>query len=103
MNLATSLGLYAAVSRELCGELEWPGSEAFYSMATTFTASKLHAHFCVWAALAPGAANQAFNGTLRHQARFVGLRPHLPPRPRSLFLPNINSVCLCNHRPSKAS
>ncbi|MCJ1449059.1 MAG: hypothetical protein MMC23_009578 [Stictis urceolatum] len=61
MNLATSLGLYAAVSRELCGELEWPGSEAFYSMATTFTASKLHAHFCVWAALAPGAANQAFN------------------------------------------
>lgn len=62
MNLATSLGLYVAVSKEMGGgEIEWPGSEWFYTGFDSFTYSKLHAQFCLWAALEPRAANQAFN------------------------------------------
>jgi len=62
MNLATSVSLYAAVSQELGkGELEWPGSEIFYTRFDCFTSAKLHAQFCVWAALEPRAANEAFN------------------------------------------
>lgn len=61
MNLATSLGLYASVSAEMGRELEWPGSETFYTRFDCFTSSKLHAEFCVWAALEPKAANEAFN------------------------------------------
>lgn len=61
MNLSTPLALYAVVSKELGGQLEWPGSQSFYAMATTFTSSKLHADFCLWAAQEPKASNQDFN------------------------------------------
>lgn len=61
MNLATSLGLYAAVEKELGHQLEFPGSEEFYTRFDSFTYSKLHARFVVWAALEPKAGNQAFN------------------------------------------
>ncbi|KAF2838557.1 NAD(P)-binding protein [Patellaria atrata CBS 101060] len=61
MNLATSVGLYAAVSKELGNELVWPGSEEFYTKFDSFTSAKLHAQFVVWAALEPRAGNQAFN------------------------------------------
>ena len=61
MNLATPLALFAVVRRELGGAMPWPGSETFYHAATSFTDSKLHAQFCLWAALEPRAANQAFN------------------------------------------
>lgn len=62
MNLSTSLGIYAAVSKELNnGELEFPGSETFYNMFDCFTYSRLHAAFNLWAALEPGCRNQAFN------------------------------------------
>lgn len=62
MNLATSLGLYAAVTKELGGdEIVFPGSTAFYTKFDCFTSCKLHAEFCLWAALEPRAANQAFN------------------------------------------
>ena len=65
MNLTTSIGLYAAVQKELGNdnELEWPGCEKFYTGFDTFTCSKLHAQFCCWAALEPKARNQAFNVT----------------------------------------
>jgi hypothetical protein len=61
MNLGTALGLYAAVAKELDTELVSPGSERFYVGFDSFTCSKLHARFCVWAALEPRAAGQAFN------------------------------------------
>ncbi|KAK3955722.1 hypothetical protein QBC32DRAFT_22854 [Pseudoneurospora amorphoporcata] len=61
MNLASGLGIYAAVNKELGRDLEFPGSETFYTKFDSFTSSKLHAQFCVWAALEPKAANQAFN------------------------------------------
>lgn len=61
MNLSTALALYAAVNRELGGELEFPGSETFYTRFDSFTSSKLHAAFSLWAILEPSAGNQAFN------------------------------------------
>lgn len=61
MNLSTAMALYAAVSRELGGELEFPGSETFYTRFDSFTSSKLHAAFSLWAMLEPAAGNQAFN------------------------------------------
>lgn len=61
MNLATSLGLYASVSKELGQDLTFPGSETFYTRFDCFTSSKLHAQFCLWAAREPKAANEAFN------------------------------------------
>ena len=61
MNLSNALGLYTAVTNELSTELIFPGSERFYVGFDSFTCSKLHACFCVWAALEPCAAGQAFN------------------------------------------
>jgi hypothetical protein len=68
MNLALSLGLYAAVSAELqrsgaerAEGLVFPGSEVFYTKYDCFTSSKLQARFCSWAALEPRAGNEAFN------------------------------------------
>lgn len=61
MNLASGIGIYAAVCKEMGQDLVWPGSETFYTKFDSFTCSKLHAKFCLWAALEPKAANQAFN------------------------------------------
>ncbi|KAI4142537.1 MAG: hypothetical protein L6R39_004898, partial [Caloplaca ligustica] len=61
MNLATSLGIYAAVSKELDGQLLFPGSETFYTSFDCFTYSRLHAQFSLWAAMEPKCSNQAFN------------------------------------------
>lgn len=61
MNLASGMAIYAAVNKELGRDLEFPGSETFYTKFDSFTNSKLHAQFCAWAALEPKAANQAFN------------------------------------------
>ena len=60
MNLATTLGIYAAVTKELGRDLVFPGSPAFYTKFDCFTSAVLHAQFCVWAALEPRAVNQAF-------------------------------------------
>ncbi|KAL2756650.1 hypothetical protein ACRALDRAFT_1062360 [Sodiomyces alcalophilus JCM 7366] len=61
MNLTTSLGIYAAVEKELGHDLVFPGSERFYSGFDSFTDAALHAQFCEWAALEPRAAGEAFN------------------------------------------
>lgn len=61
MNLSSSLALYAAINKELSGELEFPGSEKFYSLFDCFTHSRLHAQFNLWAAFEPKCSNQAFN------------------------------------------
>ncbi|KAK0737379.1 hypothetical protein B0T21DRAFT_392499 [Apiosordaria backusii] len=61
MNLASGLGIYAAVSKELGQKLAFPGAERFYSGFDCFTSSKLHAEFCEWVVLEEKARNQAFN------------------------------------------
>ena len=61
MNLASAIGLYATITKEMGQDLVFPGSPAFYTRFDTFTASKLHAQFVVWAAREPRAMNQAFN------------------------------------------
>ncbi|KAK5125158.1 hypothetical protein LTR85_000834 [Meristemomyces frigidus] len=63
MNLTSSLGLYAAVTKEMGAEFVWPGSPDFYTRFDSFTYSKLHAKFNLWAALeqSPKVSNQAFN------------------------------------------
>lgn len=43
MNLSTSLGIYAAINKEINQELPFPGAETFYTRFDTFTSSKLHA------------------------------------------------------------
>ncbi|KAK4144951.1 NAD(P)-binding domain protein [Dichotomopilus funicola] len=70
MNLATGIGLYVAVTKELNPNppdttkptpLPFPGSQIFYTRFDTFTSARLHATFSEWAITAPGATNQAFN------------------------------------------
>ncbi|KAL8674759.1 MAG: hypothetical protein Q9168_000843 [Polycauliona sp. 1 TL-2023] len=61
MNLATSIGIYAALCKELGGQLLFPGSETFYTCFDNFTYSRLHAQFNLWAAMEPRCSNQAFN------------------------------------------
>ena len=62
MNLATALGLYCAVSKMLPGsELPFPGSRANYLAFNCWTSARTHARFCLWAAHAPNAGNNAFN------------------------------------------
>ncbi|KZL74306.1 NAD dependent epimerase dehydratase family protein [Colletotrichum tofieldiae] len=61
MNLATSLGIYATIAKEFGKDLEFPGSETFYTKFDCFTSAKLHAEFCEWAVKEPKAANEAFN------------------------------------------
>ena len=100
MNLATSLGLYAAICAELNNDtknsdnnkppLPWPGSDRFYSAATTFTSSKLHAAFCLWAALEPRCSKQAFNVVNGDTETWENMWPRLAARfgctvPRNQF------------------
>ncbi|KAI8961198.1 NAD(P)-binding protein [Daldinia sp. FL1419] len=62
MNLATSLGLYCAVSKELEGsKLVFPGNKANYLAFNGWTSARLHAEFCLWAGKTPNANNQRFN------------------------------------------
>lgn len=61
MNLASSIGIYAAVSNEPDKDLVWAGSETFCTRFDSFTSSSLHTKFCLWAACEPRAANQVFN------------------------------------------
>lgn len=61
MNLATSLGIYATITKELGQDLVWPGSETFYTKFDCLTDSTLHAEFSLWAAEAKAAENEAFN------------------------------------------
>ena len=60
-NLVTALGLYCAISKELDGNLMFPGSDTFYTCFDCFTYAPLNAHFNLWAALEPECSNQMFN------------------------------------------
>jgi len=62
MNLATSVGLYAAISAAIPdSECPFPGSETFYTGFDSFTYAPLHAQFVLWAAMEPRCGNEAFN------------------------------------------
>ncbi|KAI0846162.1 NAD(P)-binding protein [Daldinia vernicosa] len=62
MNLATSIGLYCAVSKELEGsKLVFPGNKFNYLAFNGWTSARLHADFCLWAGKSPDANNQRFN------------------------------------------
>ena len=61
MNLSTSIGLYAVITKELKQPLIFPGSLRCYTGFDCFSGSKLHAEFNLWAALEPKCSNQAFN------------------------------------------
>ncbi|KAM0317622.1 hypothetical protein ACHAPQ_010935 [Fusarium lateritium] len=61
MNLATAVGIYAAVNKELGNDLAFPGSEYFYTGFDCYTDAALHARFCEWVVLESSAANEAFN------------------------------------------
>ncbi|KAL9122308.1 MAG: hypothetical protein Q9187_001136 [Circinaria calcarea] len=80
MNLATSIGLYAAISKELGGEMPFPGSETFYTRFDSFTSSRLHASFSLWAALEPKCSNQAFNVVNGEAESWQNLFPKLAKR-----------------------
>ncbi|KAF2427657.1 NAD(P)-binding protein [Tothia fuscella] len=77
MNLATSLGIYAAVTKELGEELTWPGSGRFYTGFDSFTDSTLHAQFCIWAAGEKRAENQAFNAVNGDVESYQNLFPKI--------------------------
>lgn len=80
MNLSTSLAVYASINKELGGELEFPGSEIFYSFFDCFTHSKLHAQFNLWAAEEPKCSDQAFNVVNGDAESWVNMWPKLAKR-----------------------
>ncbi|KAF9887794.1 hypothetical protein FE257_009600 [Aspergillus nanangensis] len=81
MNEATSIGLYCAVSKVLPGsELPFPGSKANYFTFNCWTSANLHAQFCLWAAVTPGAGNQIFNVMNGDTESFQNLWPRLAAR-----------------------
>ena len=80
MNLATSVAIYAAINRELSGELEFPGAETTYSLYDCFTSAKLHAEFNLWVAEKKEASNQAFNMVNGDAETWANLWPKLAER-----------------------
>lgn len=80
MNMATSLALYAAISAELSGELEFPGSQTFYNRFDCYTSAKLHAEFNLWAAMEKACENEAFNVVNGDQETWANMWPKLARR-----------------------
>jgi nucleoside-diphosphate-sugar epimerase len=63
MNLVTLIAVYAAISKELGLPLRFPGKSGAYNAVFQVIDADHLARAMVWSALAPGAANQAFNVT----------------------------------------
>lgn len=61
MNMGTTLAVYATICRETGKAFTFPGSQGQWNCLTNVTDALLLARQMEWAALAPGAANQAFN------------------------------------------
>lgn len=61
MNLATAVGIYAAINKEMGKDLTFPGGERFYKGFDCFTCAAYHAKFCEWVVLQSSTANEAFN------------------------------------------
>jgi nucleoside-diphosphate-sugar epimerase len=61
MNMAATLGAYAAICRETGRPFVFPGSPQQYEAAVDVTDGRIIAKHLLWAATEPGARNQAFN------------------------------------------
>lgn len=61
MNMGTTLAVYASICRETGRAFTFPGSTEQWNYLTDMTDALLLARQMEWAALAPGAANEAFN------------------------------------------
>ncbi|WP_423821041.1 SDR family oxidoreductase [Salinisphaera sp. SPP-AMP-43] len=61
MNMGTTLAVYATICRETGRPFTFPGTVEQWNYLTDLTDALLLARQMEWAALAPGAANQAFN------------------------------------------
>ena len=110
MNLVTSLGLYCAISKELDGNLMFPGSETFYTLFDSFTYSRLHADFNLWAALEPKCSNEAFNVVNGDAESWHNMWPklakrfhcHIPRNQFSVHVPDSESVMKLAEKPPLA-
>ncbi|KAI0839684.1 NAD(P)-binding protein [Hypoxylon sp. FL0890] len=81
MNLATTIGVYCAVSKELEGsKLVFPGNKINYLAFNNWTSARLHAEFCLWAGKTPGANNQRFNVVNGDTQSWQDLWPRLAAR-----------------------
>ena len=74
-NLVSSLGAYAAISRELGCALDFPGPGGAYRSLTQVTSIELLARAMAWMATEPDCANQAFNVTNGDVFRWSRLWP----------------------------
>ena len=63
MNMGTTLAVYASICKETGRPFRWPGSEAQWNGLSDVTDARVLAEQLIWAAITPGAANQAFNIT----------------------------------------
>ena len=76
-NLVSSLGAYAAISRELGCALDFPGPEGAYRSLTQVTSIELLARAMAWMTTEPACANQAFNVTNGDIFRWNRLWPRI--------------------------
>jgi nucleoside-diphosphate-sugar epimerase len=61
MNMGQTIAVYASICRATGRKFTFPGSQSQWNMLTDMTDALLLARQMEWAALAPGAANQAYN------------------------------------------
>ena len=61
MNMATTLAVYASISRHTGRPFRFPGSEAQWNSLTDMTDARQLARQLLWASTTPAAANEAFN------------------------------------------
>ncbi|PRX11391.1 UNVERIFIED_ORG: nucleoside-diphosphate-sugar epimerase [Martelella mediterranea] len=93
MNLAISIAVYAAMSKELGLPLRFPGKPGAYDSLLEMTDAGLLARATLWAATTPECANQAYNITNGDLFRWSEMWPKIaayfdmetaPPLPMSL-------------------
>ena len=75
MNLVRSIGVFAAISKELGMPLRYPGELEAYHTIAQITDAGLLARATVWAATSPNAANEPFNVTNGDAFRYADLWP----------------------------
>ena len=76
-NLVSSLGAYAAISRERGCALDFPGPDGAYRSLTQVTSIELLARAMAWMATEPDCAYQAFNVTNGDVFRWSRLWPRI--------------------------
>ncbi|MFT5112076.1 MAG: nucleoside-diphosphate-sugar epimerase [Parasphingorhabdus sp.] len=76
-NLVSSLGVYAAICRELGANLDFPGPEGAYTSLTQLTSIDLLARAIAWMSVEPKCSNQAFNVTNTDSFRWSSLWPQI--------------------------